>query len=48
MKPFLVGFLILAGTQLSVAQTLREFLIREEARPASIPVFTQYPKDAAS
>ncbi|NUQ81643.1 MAG: PEGA domain-containing protein [Bacteroidetes bacterium] len=47
MKPFLVGFLILAGTQLSVAQTLREFLIREEARPASIPVFTQYPKDAA-
>ncbi|MCK6602915.1 MAG: PEGA domain-containing protein [Bacteroidetes bacterium] len=42
---FLLGLFLIPAAVLP--QELRQFKVREETRPASIPVFTQFPNDAA-
>ncbi|MCA0447827.1 MAG: PEGA domain-containing protein [Bacteroidetes bacterium] len=44
---FILSLMVIFSASLAVAQELRQFKVKEEPRPSSIPVFTQYPKDAA-
>ncbi|MBN8706626.1 MAG: PEGA domain-containing protein [Bacteroidetes bacterium] len=44
---FILSLMVIFFASLSVAQELRQFKVKEEPRPSSIPVFTQFPKDAA-
>lgn len=44
---FILSLMLFYFSAMTFAQELRQFKVKEEPRPASIPVFTQFPKDAA-